>query len=120
MDSGVESTDPDPEGCPFSAVGDFHALDDGTNEFTSFDDLAWSVETYPHVRLDPRFELETVVPGRVGLSGEGVEYRDETDMAIDGLCKVGISGMGVTLLADGRFEFSVNESLMSTCNRGQV
>lgn len=120
IDFCVQSEEIAPEGCPFSAESYYGpgTVDDGIEEFEEVENLAWAVDVYPHLRIDPTLQLTTVAPGWVTLSGSGVLDGEGTNAPIQGRCRISLSSVDVTLLAGGQFEFTSTEDLSSTCHRG--
>src|SRR5690606_34220610 len=107
-----------PSGCPFSAVSDYGGVDDGVHEFVETEELTWAVGAYPKMRIKADLTLETVVPGWVSLSGNGVERFEDTEEQVDGRCSIATGTVTPLMLPQGRFEFTASESLLNTCYRG--
>ncbi|WP_026923398.1 hypothetical protein [Glycomyces arizonensis] len=121
IDFCAQSEEAAPEGCPFSAESSSYGpgiVDDGITEFEEVQDLTWTVDVYPHLRIGPDMVLTTVAPGWVTLSGSGVPKWEGTGTSLQGRCRISLSSVDVNLLAGGQFEFTSTEDLSSTCGRG--
>ncbi|HEU5127761.1 MAG TPA: hypothetical protein VFU12_07225 [Glycomyces sp.] len=118
IDFCVQSTEAQPAGCPFSAMSDYGGVDDGVHDFEETGELTWAVGAYPKVRLKADLTVETVVPGWVSVSGNGIERFEDTEEQVGGRCKISTDAVTPLMLPQGRFEFTASEGLRTTCYRG--
>ncbi|GAB1510191.1 hypothetical protein JCM33774_22330 [Actinophytocola sp. KF-1] len=90
---------PQPVDCPFATDGEIDTP--AGVRVTGLHGLTWRVESYPAIALtDATLALRTTEPGRVTLSGSGVDTEDEP-VTFTVTCDIDLTGFQATVTAEG-------------------